>query len=180
MTTDQKIEKLEKELHELKAEVAAQNQPKFKKGDFVYGEYRDYNQKFVFIFDETINSTSSYDKAALFFNSGTIFFVSGTIRHDTTRLATEAEKQQLIDKLHENGKDLDAEKCEIVDYRWRAKNGEAYYLVYSTDLTIFDSTESGDEYDDERFELGNYFKTKELAEAAAEKVKQLLLTLKHS
>ena len=86
-TTEQKIEELEKQLQELKNEVANQNQPKFK------------------------------------------------------------------------NKDWNAERCEIVDYRWRAKEGELYYYVFS-DGTI---DEYRDEYcvvDDTIYNLGNYFKTK--------------------
>lgn len=96
------------------------------------------------------------------------------------RIATEAEKQLLIEKLHENGKDWDAEKMEIVDYRWRAKLNEHYYTIDFDDFEIFTATEDNHNVDNQRHEFRNYFKTRKLAEQAAEKVKELLLTLKHS
>ena len=46
-TTEQKIEELEKQLQELKNEVAKQNQPKFKKGDFCW--WSGKNPQFVII-----------------------------------------------------------------------------------------------------------------------------------
>ena len=43
------------------------------------------------------------------------------------RHSTEEEKNLLLSKLHENGKDWDAEKKEIVDIEWVPTEGEKYY-----------------------------------------------------
>ena len=177
-TTEQKIEELEKQLQELKNEVAAQNKPKFKKGDFVYGEYRKFKQRFVFIFDKSKDTEESHHVSVMFIN-GNCCIKSGIIGYDFIRFATESEKKQLIEKLHEAGKDWDAEKCEIVDYRWMAEKGELYYYLMCT-LDVRSCPDNHDACDKMNYNVGNYFKTKKLAEAAAEKVKKLLLTLKHS
>ena len=62
---------------------------------------------------------------------------------------------------------------EFVDYvneeygilkRWRAEEGEYYYYI-SLDLGIIKTKSySNDDFEDERYNLGNYFKTKEEAE----------------
>ena len=97
----------------------------------------------------------------------------------TTEQKIEELEKQLQELKNEisNGKDLNAEKCEIVDYLWRAEEGETYYYI---DEDVCKTTDERWIVDNKRFKLGNYFKTCELAEEAAEKVKALLLTLKHS
>ena len=48
--------------------------------------------------------------------------------------------------------------------RWRAEEGEYYYYI-SLDLGIIKTKSySNDDFEDERYNLGNYFKTKEEAE----------------
>lgn len=60
--------------------------------------------------------------------------------------------------------------------RWRAGEGERYYLVTSMgDVEWY--CEDGDSSDDEYWEMGNYFQTEEEAEIASKKVKELLLSL---
>lgn len=46
---------------------------------------------------------------------------------DNLRLATEEEKQFLLSRLHEIGKDWDAENKKVVDYKWKPKKDEEYY-----------------------------------------------------
>ena len=154
-------------------------EPKFKKGDFVYGNYSRLSQKFVFIFDREKDSNSSFNKANLFLDDERIFY-SGIVEHDSIRPATESEKQQLIKKLRKNGKDWDAEKLEIIDYRWYPENNYdfGYYVTEHNQVNKAVNKSKG--IIDVLYNVGNLFKTPELAEQAAEKVKELLLTLKHS
>lgn len=58
--------------------------------------------------------------------------------------------------------------------RWRAKKGKTYFYV-SIGGGIFpnSSFEESDEVDNKRFESGNYFKTREEAEAVAKKVREI-------
>lgn len=59
--------------------------------------------------------------------------------------------------------------------RWKPKYGEEYWVVICGAVIV--STWRSDYVDNYRWGLGNCFKTKEEAEAAAEKVKALLLSL---
>ena len=173
-TTEQKIEELEKQLQELKNEVATQNQPKFKKGDFCW--WSGNNPQFVIILG--VCPTYPNDSYSAFLLDQ-MTSKNKSLNSEFLRLATKAERKQSIDKLRENGKDWDDEKCEIVDYRWRAEKCNSYYFItdYSEILNEIDLYAL---IDNRRWKFGNYFKTRELAEQAAEKVQALLLTLKHS
>lgn len=57
--------------------------------------------------------------------------------------------------------------------RWRAKEGELYFWL-THDVEILNSCEVFDEDDDVRYEIGNYFKTREAAEKAAEQIREIL------
>lgn len=85
---------------------------------------------------------------------------------DIVRPATDEEKQLLFDKMHENGKDFDFEKMELVDYKWRAEKNEDYYSYSLGKIIRF--KEYGRDMDDINFEIGNYFKTEAEAEAFRE------------
>lgn len=55
----------------------------------------------------------------------------------------------------------------------RAKNGEQYFTI-DGGLLVHGVTDLRKTYDDNRFEIGNYFHTKEEAEALAEKIRAVL------
>jgi len=77
--------------------------------------------------------------------------------------ATEQEKQLLLDKIHEVGKDWDAEKMEVVDWKWRAKNGEYYWIYENQSDNVLKSIDENDSTDLSRREIGNYFQTEQQA-----------------
>jgi hypothetical protein len=54
---------------------------------------------------------------------------------------------------------------------WRAARGDVYWIVGSCGM-VLDIEEDGNVENDEHFEFGNYFKTEEQAEAAAERVRR--------
>ena len=172
MTTNEKIEKLEKELQELKNEVKTQNNRKFKKGDFCY--WSGNKPQYAIILGDCKVFSDSY--SAFLINDMTSKDIS--LSKNYLRHATESEKKEQIEKLCEKGKDWDAEKLEIVDYRWRAEKLELFWIIKGG-VVDYEKDFYGD-FDNKCYESGNYFKTKELAGQAAEKVKELLLTLKHS
>lgn len=130
------------------------------KGDFIYneclgGEYIDI-----------------YKNEENYFASFTIQTKDLTLRYgeipysmcSNIRSATEEEKQLLLNALHEEGKDWDSEKLEIVYYRWRAKIDNKYWYVDSFGRVQW-SIEENHEGDTLRFISGNYFKTIEEAES---------------
>lgn len=99
---------------------------------------------------------------------------SGFGYFDDLRPATEEEKQRLFDALAKEGKRWNPETKQIEDLpRWRAKEGGKYYFV-SDCMDVDFNSEDSDEYDDSYYEAGNYFKTEEAAERAAEKIRKIL------
>ena len=92
---------------------------------------------------------------------------------DDARIATEEEKQFLLDALHADGKDWDADKKKIVDYRCKPKIGDNYYYI-DCFLDIVDDIWSGDRMDDLVYTSGNCFKTKEEAQKYADKFCEIL------
>ena len=101
------------------------------------------------------------------------FNESGWVK-DNMRPATDSEKQRLFDALAKEGKRWNPETKQIEDLpRWRAKDGEKYYFV-SDCMDVDFNSEDSDEYDDSYYEAGNYFKTEEAAERAAEKIRKIL------
>lgn len=89
------------------------------------------------------------------------------------RHATEEEKQLLFDKMKGQGLKWNAEEKRIEKIRWRAKKGEEYHFM-NTDFTTVFSTEFDDDVDTNRYSVLNYFRTKEQAEEAAKRVKEVL------
>ena len=94
--------------------------------------------------------------------------------YEELRPATDDEKQRLFDALAKKKKRWNPETKQIEDLpRWRAKEGEKYYFI-SDCLNVDFNSEDSDEYDDSYYEAGNYFKTEEAAERAAEKIRKIL------
>ena len=134
-------------------------EPEFKENDIVYTVYNNY--PFVSILnncncdDSIIDTQCSFD-----IDENKIIPFCNLYTYDTIRLATDSEKQLLFDKLKE--------KCLMFDgkdiVRWRARNGEKYYLVFYADR-IDDNEEEFDYIDNGMYKVGNYFPTHEIAES---------------
>ena len=106
--------------------------------------------------------------------SGELHFNESGWRNNNMRPATNAEKQRLFDALAKEGKRWNAETKQIEDLpRWRAKIGEKYYFVGDC-LDVDFNSENSDKFDDSYYAAGNYFKTEEAAERAAEKIRKIL------
>lgn len=94
---------------------------------------------------------------------------------DSFRQATDEEKQHLFDKMKERGLRWNAEERQVEKTRWRAKEGDVYWtLSLSSYLEILGAREDDFVCDQDSWEFGNYFKTKEQAERAAEAIKETL------
>lgn len=59
---------------------------------------------------------------------------------------------------------------EINEKRWRAENGDSYYYILSTGETHEDR-DIGGAWENGRYNVGNYFRTKEEAKRTAKKIK---------
>ena len=126
----------------------------------------------IFIFDGNGSRKTSLH-FALFKDGSTTY--SGALNGDDTgyRYATEEEKQLLFDALAKEGKRWNAEKKRIEDLpRWRALYNENYYLIGS-ELTVDCQSEIGYVVDDNRYNAGNYFKTREAAEKVAKQIREI-------
>lgn len=95
------------------------------------------------------------------------------IRRRDFRLTTKLEVEQFYEYLHSIGKDWDAEKKQLVDWKWKPKKGERYWFIGGHGQ-IRSYVWNNDFADIDFFNFGNYFKTKEEAEAMAKKIKKLL------
>lgn len=89
------------------------------------------------------------------------------------RLATEEEKQLLLDALHADGKDWDAVNKRIVEYKWRPKYGEPYYMI-NTLFNVLKCTWSSSGFDFDLLVNRNCFKTEEEAKAKADEIIKIL------
>ena len=132
-----------------------------KKGDFVYFETDTGNETFCCVFDKKEDgkvyfySCISINKEVRDkFEYGS-WYGSGIIRP-----ATEAEKQMLLDALHAQGKDWDAEKMEVVDYFPRAEKSDNYWCLSSCGNRLR-TTDYRDNIDNYHYETGNYSLTEE-------------------
>ena len=92
---------------------------------------------------------------------------------DDARIATEEEKQFLLNALHADGKDWDADKKQIVDYKWKPEIGDNYYYI-DLFLDVIDDIWSDDRMDALVYTSGNCFKTKEEAQKYADKFIEIL------
>ena len=89
------------------------------------------------------------------------------------RPATEAEKQRLFDALAKQGKRWNAEKKCIEDLpRWRTDYNKTY-LYISSQCSIIDEKECGAFIDESRYNVGNYFRTREAAEKVASQIRDI-------
>lgn len=88
-------------------------------------------------------------------------------------LATSKEIEQFHNILHKAHKEWDAEKKQLVTYRWKPGMGEIYWVVFANS-NIVPYKWYNDSIDNNYFDFGNCFKTKEEAEAMVEKIIKLL------
>lgn len=147
----------------------------FKDGDFCVSS-ADGSYLWIYIYKSNRTYYSSFSHAIMVVASKKIEYNSWCdTLEENTRLATEEEKQLLLDVLHANGKDWDADKKQIVDYRWKPNYRELYYNInYSLDIQIDSHVWYGDALDEICFSNGNCFKTTEEAQKYADKFFEIL------
>ena len=150
--------------------VIEKEEKEFKRGDVIVSKKNEILLVDVHCFENRILRSFVHIQ-----QDGTLFNSSYSLWNElhTWRLATEEEKQFLFDEMKEQGLRWNADKKCIEQFRWRAELGERYYFFdefLEVQFTIEDETEDNDIY----WGIGNYFKTKEDAESALLKVKELL------
>ena len=149
------------------------NTPEFKDGDFCYST--NFFVPYIFIFKSKINSDKSNYHALLQLTNGSIFKINNwCFSHlETTRLASNKEKELLLKALKENSLRWDEESKKILDLKWKPKRGEKYF---SFDLYMHPICFIWlDTRNDENCYLNNKcFKTLEEAEKYAKKIAEIL------
>lgn len=141
---------------------------KWKDGDILYNET---NKEFAVVkykckFDSDVVVT-------YFVTCYGTYLTNKSIYTGNFRLATKSEITQLHEHLHAIGKDWDAEKKQLVDWKWKPKENDSYYYIDHY-ADIVPDTWDGCNVDAARYSFGNCFRTEEEAKVMAEKVKKLL------
>ena len=154
-TTDEMVVvKFEKEEH------------KFKENDVI--TCIDECYKWIAIYKDEINETS-FNAKVIYTIQNEMFEKNSWAVYANPSLATESEKQLLFDKLKE--------KCLMFDgkdiVRWRAEKWD-YYWYISGNATIKRAQNFYEIWDQMTYESGNYFPTKEMAEAFKKQYLELL------
>lgn len=92
---------------------------------------------------------------------------------ENIRLATDIEKKLLFSEMERCCLKWNPEQKKLEKIRWRAERENSYYFINSMGQ-IDEDTERYWGEDTGRFEIGNYFQTKEEAQEYANKFKELL------
>lgn len=135
----------------------------FKTGDILISR----DKGVTLIFDKMLDADSFIDIYYL----GVLPYRSFVL--ENFRLATEEEKQLFFDKMKEKGLRWNAEEKKVEEIKWQPQNGERYFFVNAYCET--GSIICLENYIDELLEKAcNQLRTKELAEKAAEAVRETL------
>lgn len=135
----------------------------------------------IFLEYDSDNDTAFYVYNMSMQIDGTLTKYTGSIWHGEKircfrkdfRLATPSEVERFHELLHKHGKDWDTEKKQLVDWRWKPKNGETYWVVYGNGRITslkWEDFSIGNDY----LDFGNCFKTKEEAFIMSKKIRDLL------
>lgn len=152
------------------------------KSEFRNGQFLTHRiglDRFIVIFkdkkDRRINALEYY----VMLNYSDEIYYNDICDHNGWHESTESEKQELLDALHKYGKDWDAEKLQIIDYKWKPQKGEPYFVVSIIETRLYNKfVWSNREYDERCFERGLIFRTKEEAVAATKKMLESIKTNK--
>ena len=137
----------------------------FKDGDVLCSKYSDTMLIFREMCEDDRGHFNSYYNTE---DDDNKYWNSVSFRH-----ATEEEKKLLFDKMKEQGLKWNAEEKRVEKIRWRASLDERYYYINHL-LACLSDREESHIVDEERWEVGNYFKNRKEAKEAAKRVKEVL------
>ena len=145
--------------------------PEFKENDIVTTTY--CNKLSISIFKNFVKNNGSCERATFKCSLIVDTFYLNKQQYDasfeTIRLSNEEEKQLLFDKLKEKCLMFDGENV----VRWRTnRNGKYFYLPGDGDIAETEDDMSN--WDDGAYYIGNYFPTREMAEAFQKQYLELL------
>jgi hypothetical protein len=154
----------------------------FKDGDVLTSLF---DNKIVFIFREDElkqkDNTNGYYVCHIYVSSSIGYTIEVPTKDslsfcghkDEVRLATDEEKQLLFDKMKKTGLKWNAEEKRVEKIRWRAKEGEEYFMI-EADVKVKAYRDDNDEDDNTLYNALNYFHTEEQCKEAAKRVKETL------
>ena len=132
-------------------------EPEFKENDIV--TCIDECYKWIAIYKDEINETS-FNAKVIYTIQNEMFEKNSWAVYANPRLATDSEKQLLFDKLKEKCLMFDGENI----VRWRA-NPDGKYFYLPGDGDVAETEDDMSNWDDGAYHIGNYFPTREMAEA---------------
>lgn len=144
---------------------------KWKDGDLIVCHMLSGNKYAVYSDDSelmTFNNIITYADV-----DNHTYGVNGLFDKEDFTLASDKEHKEFHELLFKHGVDWDAEKKQLVDWRWKPKEGELYFFI-SSSLYVDSTSNDGLKLDVNRIRCGNCFHTREEAEAMAERIKKLL------
>ena len=146
--------------------IIEEQKEEFKEGDILHSRNHDrivifsrYSPNDKGLFDCYFSSTEDYTEG---------WFT------DCFRPATEEEKQKFFDDLKAKGLRWNTETKTMERIRKRAKWGETYYYI-SSNCKVYNTTEAGLPFEDENYNIGNYYlpEEREQAEEDAKAIKAI-------
>ena len=130
----------------------------FKENEILF--CKNSETKWIAIFDKCKDKHSFYAKCVYVIGTEDLATNEWSFYGSMLRLATDSEKQLLFDKLKE--------KCLMFDgknvVRWRADPYRKYFYLLG-DGDIAETEDIMSNWDNEYYNIGNYFPTREMAEA---------------
>ena len=152
-------------------------EPKFKAGDILIDDFTFpwFSNKITMIYKGEKTDNVGFMCYAKMSGSGDLYIGDSysNLKFCEIRHATEEEKQRLFDKMKEQGLRWNAEEKKVEEIKWQPQNGERYFFVNAYCET--GSIICLENYIEELLEKAcNQLRTKELAEKAAEAVRETL------
>ena len=146
--------------------IIEKQKEEFKDGDILHSKATGT----IAIFKEYKNEFS-IDFYSHYHNQGNC---SSTWNTSSFRHATEDEKQAFFDELKAKGLRWNAKTKQMEKIRKRAKWSEEYFYIHNS-CEVYKTTEAGLPFDDENYNIGNYYlpSEREQAEQDAKAVKAI-------
>ena len=143
--------------------VFEREEKEFKDGDVLHSIYDDL--MLIYKESQSSESFSSHFNMRHNYNKG---WNMHSFRH-----ASEEEKQLLFDKMKEKRLQWNAEEKRVEKIRWRAKEGEEYFMI-EANIKV-KAYKDDDKWEDSLlYNAFNYFRTQEQTIEAAKRVKETL------
>ena len=151
------------------------DEPEFKENDIVYTEHVWYGRVSILKNSDFSKSSSNGDmfadtKVTMHVKTDFSLTKNENLCFSFIRLATDSEKQLLFDKLKEKCLMFDGENI----VRWRAEPYQKYFYL-SGDGRVSEVEQYLSNWDNNAYSIGNYFPTREIAEAFQKQYLELLI-----